>query len=193
MIMSKPMRSGIVIEDLQRMSDAHLPWRELDGKTVLVTGATGMLSSYVTWLLLRLHEQLDIGVTVVALCRNRQKAEQYYGQYVGKPYFTLLIQDVCEPIGYEGRTDYVFHLAGNASPHFINTDPVGVMKANLTGIMNVLELARRDGAKASPVESRLLLRLDTCLVTGAKTLPLPPAAAQGHLQGRLSAGQHRPG
>ena len=154
MIMSKPMRSGIVIEDLQRMSDAHLPWRELDGKTVLVTGATGMLSSYVTWLLLRLHEQLDIGVTVVALCRNRQKAEQYYGQYVGKPYFTLLIQDVCEPIGYEGRTDYVFHLAGNASPHFINTDPVGVMKANLTGIMNVLELARRDGAKVFYASTR---------------------------------------
>lgn len=127
---------------MQRMSEAKLPWRELDGKTVLVTGATGMLASYVTWLLLYLHEHAGINVTVVALCRNRQRAEQYFGSYVGKPYFHLLIQDVCEPIAYEEKVDYVFHLAGNASPYFINSDPVGIMRCNLLGTMNVLEYAR---------------------------------------------------
>ena len=132
----------VIIEDLQRMCEARLPWRELDGKTVLVTGATGMLASYVTWLLLYLHEHAGINVSVVALCRNRQRAEQYFGSYVGKSYFSLLIQDVCEPITYEGKVDYVFHLAGNASPYFINSDPVGIMKCNLLGTMNVLEYAR---------------------------------------------------
>lgn len=127
---------------MQRMSEAKLPWRELDGKTVLVTGATGMLASYVTWLLLYLHEHAGINVSVVALCRNRQRAEQYFGSYIRKPYFHLLIQDVCEPIVYEGKVDYVFHLAGNASPYFINSDPVGIMKCNLLGTMNVLEYAR---------------------------------------------------
>ncbi len=137
------MKRVIILEDLRRMSEARLPWRELDGKTVLVTGATGMLASYVTWLLLYLHEHAGINVSVVALCRNRQRAEQYFGSYVGKSYFSLLIQDVCEPIAYEGQLDYVFHLAGNASPHFINTDPVGIMKCNLQGTINVLELARQ--------------------------------------------------
>ena len=132
----------IIIEDMQRMSEAELPWRELEGKTILVTGATGMLASYVTWLLLYLHEHAGINVSVVALCRNRQKAEQYFGSYEGKPYFHLLIQDVCEPIAYEGKMDYIFHLAGNASPYFINSDPVGIMKCNLLGTMNVLEYAR---------------------------------------------------
>ncbi len=124
------------------MCRADLPWHQLDGQTVLVTGATGMLASYVTWLLLSLHEDAGIDVTVVALCRDSQKAEQYYGAYVSKPYFRLLIQDVCNPIEYDGAVDYIFHLAGNASPHFINTDPVGIMKGNLLGTMNVLELAR---------------------------------------------------
>lgn len=137
----------IIQEDLQRMSEAKLPWRELHGKTVFVTGATGMLASYVTWLLLYLHEHVGINVSVVALCRNRQRAEQYFGSYVGKSYFSLLIQDVCEPITYEGKVDYVFHLAGNASPHFINTDPVGIMKCNLQGTINVLELARHHDVK----------------------------------------------
>lgn len=136
------MNSEIVTDDLQKMSEARLPWRELDGKTVLVTGATGMLASYVTWLLLYLHEHTGINVSVVALCMNRQRAERYFGSYVGKPYFHLLIQDVCEPIAYEGAVDYVFHLAGNASPYFINSDPVGIMRCNLQGTINVLDRAR---------------------------------------------------
>lgn len=136
------MKSRVVIEDLQRMAQESLPWQQLDGKTVLVTGATGMLASYVTWLLLYLHEHQGVNVTVVALCRNPQKAESLFGEYLGKPYFHLLIQDVCAPILYEGPIHYVFHLAGHASPHFINTDPVGIMRANLLGTMNVLELVR---------------------------------------------------
>ena len=141
------MKRVIILEDLRRMSEARLPWQELEGKTVLVTGATGMLASYVTRLLLYLHEYAKINVSVVALCRNRQKAEQYFGSYIGKFYFRLLIQDVCDPIAYEEKVDYVFHLAGNASPYFINTDPVGIMKCNLQGTINVLELARRHDVK----------------------------------------------
>ena len=141
------MRNEIIIEDISRMSQARLPWKELDGKTVLVTGATGMLASYITWLLLYLREHDGINVTVIALCRNQQKAEQYFSEFMGQPDFRLLIQDVCKPIEYEGAVDCVFHLAGNASPYFINTDPVGVMKANLLGTMNVLELAKEKGAR----------------------------------------------
>ena len=137
------MIEGVIIEDLRRICQADLPWQQLEGKTVLVTGATGMLASYVTWLLLRLHEEAGIDVSVVALCRNPQKAEHYFGSYVGKPYFRMLPQDVCDPIVYEGAVDFIFHLAGNASPYFINTDPVGIMKCNLVGTMNVLELARK--------------------------------------------------
>ena len=137
------MNKDIIQEDLQMMSEARLPWRELDGKTILVTGATGMLASYVTWLLLYINEHKDIKVSVVALCRNKQKALDYLGHFMDKPCFHLLIQDVCEPVAYEGQVDYIFHLAGNASPHFINTDPVGIMKCNLLGTVNVLELARQ--------------------------------------------------
>ena len=33
-------------------------------------------------------------------------------------------------------------MAGNASPHFINTDPAGIVKSNMLGTFNVLELAK---------------------------------------------------
>lgn len=133
---------SIVQEDLQRMRQADLPWAQLDGKTVFVTGATGMLASYVGWLLLSLREQAGVRVSVVALCRDARKASELFGPFVGKPYFQLLVQDVCAPISVAAPVSYVFHLAGNASPHFINTDPVGIMRANLQGTLSVLEFAR---------------------------------------------------
>ena len=67
---------------------------------------------------------------VIALCRTKSKAENTFKDFLNKPYFTLLLQDVCEPIQYDGGIDYIFHLAGNASPHFINTDPVGIVARN---------------------------------------------------------------
>lgn len=133
---------SIVQEDLLRMRQADLPWAQLDGKTVLVTGATGMLASYVCWLLLSLREQAGVRVSVIALCRDARKASELFGPFAGKPYFRLLVQDVCAPISVAAPVSYVFHLAGNASPYFINTDPVGIMRANLQGTLSVLEFAR---------------------------------------------------
>lgn len=135
-------KNKVVQEDMRRMAEEHLDWHQFNGKTILVTGATGMLATYISYFLLYLKEEKGINLNLIALCRSRSKAENAFIVFLKKPYFTLLLQDVCEPIQYEGSIDYIFHLAGNASPHFINTDPVGIVKSNLIGTFNVLELAK---------------------------------------------------
>lgn len=37
----------IIVEDLENIFKRDIPLRELYGKTILITGATGMLASYV--------------------------------------------------------------------------------------------------------------------------------------------------
>ena len=132
----------IVQEDLRLMAEEHLDWHQFDGKTILVTGATGMLATYISYFLLYLKEEKGIDLKLIALCRTKSKAEKAFKNFLDKPYFKLLLQDVCSPIQYDGSIDYIFHLAGNASPHFINTDPVGIVKSNMIGTFNVLELAK---------------------------------------------------
>lgn len=132
----------VVQEDMRLMAEEHLDWHQLDGKTILVTGATGMLATYISYFLLYLKKENGIDLKLVALCRTKTKAEKTFKEFLNKPYFHLLLQDVCEHIQYDGPIDFIFHLAGNASPHFINTDPVGIMKSNLLGTFNVLELAK---------------------------------------------------
>lgn len=132
----------IAQEDLSKIYNVDLDWNTFNNKTILVTGATGMLATIISYFLLYLKDEKGIDLKLLALCRTKAKAEKTFKEFLDKPYFDLLLQDVCEPIQYDGGIDYIFHLAGNASPHFINTDPVGIVKSNMIGTFNVLELAK---------------------------------------------------
>lgn len=135
-------KNSIVQEDLKQMAEEQLDWHLFDGKTILVTGATGMLATYISYFLLYLKEERGIELKLLSLCRSKVKAEKTFREFLDKPYFEVLLQDVCDPIQYDGSIDYIFHLAGNASPHYINTDPVGIVKSNMLGTFNILELAK---------------------------------------------------
>lgn len=134
--------NNIVRKDLKQMADMPLEWHGLDGKTVLVTGATGMLATYITYLLCYLHEERNINVKVIALCRTKANAENLFAPFINEDWFDLLLQDICEPLNYSHRIDYIFHLAGNASPYYIKSDPVGIVKSNLLGTFNILDFAK---------------------------------------------------
>ena len=133
----------ILREDLDQIFLSDLPWQDLNGKRILITGATGMLASYLVHFLLYLSQEKDMDIKVLALCRNKGKAETMFGN---SDALKILEQDICSPLDIEGEVDLIFHFAGNASPYFINTDPVGICRTNLTGTFNVAELARKKSA-----------------------------------------------
>ncbi len=56
------------------------------------------------------------------------------------------MQDVCRLINLNEHIDYIVHAAGAASPWFIKHDPVGIVRANTIGTMNVMECAKESGA-----------------------------------------------
>lgn len=132
----------IVQRDLQEMAGTSLPWSRFDKKTVFVTGANSMLGTYTAYLFLYVRRHLGIDVKTVVLTRSIDKTRQLFSDVLGEDYFEIVHQDITLPIHYEGKADYIFHFAGNASPHFIKTDPVGILRSNLTGTFNVADFAR---------------------------------------------------
>lgn len=134
-----------VQEDLKQLLEQNVPWHLLRDRTVLITGATGMLASYVGFTLLYLNEQLSLNIKPIFLARNKGKLEQVYGSALSQAH--CLVQDVCKPMQYEGIVDYIFHAAGAASTYYIINDPVGIINANVQGTQQVLELARNSHTK----------------------------------------------
>lgn len=132
----------IVQKDLEEISCAPLPWFKLEKKCFLVTGANGMIATYLIYTLMYHIRKSGIDIKVIALSRNKKRAEELFSNFFDDPHFIFLEQDVCDPVIYRGKVDYIFHFAGNASPYYIKHDPVGIMRSNLIGTLNVLELAR---------------------------------------------------
>ena len=136
------MPHPIVAEDLERVLVTDLPWEQLHGKAVLVTGANGFLPAYMVRTLVALNRRdpaADIRIT--ALCRSEQRAMARFGQEVERGELTLLIQDVCDPVELDGDLDIIIHAASNASPRYYDTDPIGTLSANVFGTAGLLRLA----------------------------------------------------
>lgn len=145
----------IVQNDMRVIRESLLPFEEFRNKTVLITGASGMLATYLVYFFEYLNKKENYGIHITALVRNEDKAWRKFGEFKEDSNFELLVQDVCIPILYQGeKLDYIIHAAGNASPKFILNDPTGIISANTEGTKNVMELAAKYHSKVLYTSTR---------------------------------------
>ena len=73
-------QNQIVREDMCELAKEHLPFEKLKGSSVLVTGASGMLATYMVYFFMYLNETRKYDINVTALVRNEKKAwEKFEG------------------------------------------------------------------------------------------------------------------
>ena len=130
---------SVILEDLQNITQSSVSWDKLANKTVLITGASGMIASYLCYTLLYLNDTKQMNIKVLALVRNGEKAKKHFGELLSRSDFQLLVQDVCASVRYEEQVDYIIHAASQASPRSFVSDPVGTIAANTIGTMNMLD------------------------------------------------------
>ena len=128
------------MEDLRRVL-AVKGVERLRGKSVLVTGATGLLGVHLIDALMALGE-----VTVIAVGRNRERAAGRLGEHLSSPLFRFVEQDVQRAFPEDITADYIIPLASNTHPLAYSQYPAETMLINLKGAEHALELARRCGA-----------------------------------------------
>lgn len=120
-----------------------IPYEMCEGKTFLITGANGFLASYMADTLMYLKQKGFIkSCSLIALCRNREKAERVFAEWLDDRDFQLLIQPVEEKVTYEGKIDYIVHAASCSTTHLFESNPADIMTANLIGCYHLLEQAR---------------------------------------------------
>jgi nucleoside-diphosphate-sugar epimerase len=141
----------IIDEDLKAIIKADIDWQQFNNKTILVTGANGFLPAYmVETLYFILRNSIVDNLKILALVRNKEKAEKRFSHILNDSHFQLIVQDVCSCITFSEPIHFIIHAASQASPKYYGVDPVGTLNANVTGTINLCELARKN-----PVESFL--------------------------------------
>lgn len=130
--------------DIQSAAALPINWSLLSGKTLLLTGATGMIASVMIDILMHRNQNLsqnEQGVHIIAISRNEEKARNRFGVYWDSEYFTYLSHDITKPLPELGTVHYMLHAASNTHPRAYATDPIGTITANVQGTCQLLEYA----------------------------------------------------
>lgn len=136
---------SVIKKDIADIVKSPLPWKELYGKTVLITGAAGALPSYMVLTLLALNDSLTDAdkCHVIALARNSETARALFRDKLDRSDLTLLVQDVCDPIALDHDVHVIIHAASPASPKYYGVDPVGTINPNVLGTHQLLSFAAK--------------------------------------------------
>ena len=154
----------LYIDDVSQTASISLEWENLTGKSFLISGASGLIGSFLVDVLMFRNSKHNQRIKIHALGRNPESAKRF-SSYAGNDDFTFTACDINKPLDVNGRYDFVIHLASNTHPLAYSSDPVGTITANIIGLNNLLGFAHSHGTErfvfASSVEVYGVNRGDT--------------------------------
>lgn len=107
-------------------------------KKILVTGGAGFIGNHLC------RKLLKEGNSVICLDNFFTGLKQHIQDLLPNPDFTLIEHDIVDPIDIE--CEQIYNLACPASPPHYQYDSIKTMKTSVLGIINMLELARKNNA-----------------------------------------------
>ena len=132
----------ILYEDcLQIIKDNDV--EKLRNKSFLITGASGMLGSYIVNVLRVLNSDYDMNIKLLLNVLDKKYLSD---EVLNEKNVTIIEQNVCEPFKIDGPVDYIVHAASPASPKIMKDYPFETNAANTIGTYNTLMLAKEKNA-----------------------------------------------
>lgn len=135
-------------QDTQEIVNSqYINWDFFKNSTVLVTGATGLIGYQIILSLLYANEQLGTNINIIALARNKEKADLMFKNYSNNN-LKFVYQTIEKPIKDEESVDFIIHTANTTSSKEMTEKPVETLNSIYTGTRNILEFAKDKGVKS---------------------------------------------
>jgi len=112
--------------------------KSLSNKSILVTGANGLIGSYLVDYLSSIESK------VYAMSRSVEKLRKRFGT---NSKVIFIEQDLSQSFSLDTNFDYIIHAASNAHPIAYSQDPVGTMLTNFVGTLSLLKCAKESNSK----------------------------------------------
>lgn len=138
---------GIYEQEIEQICKEPLPWEQLEGSTILISGATGGIGKCLTDILMHRKRGMGQRFRIVALSRRETVARERFADYWEEEGFQYISCDINRNIPECGEIGYIIHAASNTHPIQYARDPVGTITANVLGTRELLEYGISHGIK----------------------------------------------
>lgn len=118
--------------------------QSLDNKTILITGACGLIGSYLVDLIIYHNENNEGNIKLIINDKDEKLINERFSSYKDSKYMNFYINDISKNLELPAEIDYIIHAASNTSPITYLGDPVGTIEANLIGNYNLLNYAKEN-------------------------------------------------
>ena len=136
------------IADIDKVIEVVPELDELAGKSLMITGAAGLVCSAVVDIIFRYNDAHDKKIQVLAAGRWPEEMAGRFGDLVNRDDFTFVVYDASKTDNVINvHSDYIIHGASNASPNMIVKEPVETMMSNFLGMKYLLDYAKEQGTK----------------------------------------------
>lgn len=135
----------IYTEDITRIAASEFI-EPVAGKTILVTGASGLIGTVLVDVLMEANKN-DAGIHVIAVDQDPVRSEIRFQRHFDSPLFSFLGQNVQNPLPEDHTFDICVAAASNTSPLDYAAHPVNTALTNLLGVKNALDAAQRCGGR----------------------------------------------
>lgn len=139
---------NILFEDFDNVIKETPALDKFNSKSILITGATGLVGSMLTRFFLYCNEKMNLNIQVYALIRNEQKASDIFKNYSQKKlHFVVADLKKCS-IEIKGNIDYVVHAAAITNSKLLIESPVDALETAINGTENILKIANEKNVQS---------------------------------------------
>ncbi len=136
------------ITDIDRVIRILPELDELAGKSIMITGAAGLICSSIVDVLFRYNDTHDIKIRILAAGRWIEEMTARFGVMVKRADFVFVKYDASRTENQiDVHSDYIIHGASNAHPALIVKEPVETMMSNFLGMKFLLDYAKEQKTK----------------------------------------------
>lgn len=134
-------------KDLYQRQQSFLSTK-LGGKTIMVSGATGLVGSAIVRYLASMNDNCQASISIIPLYRDEKKLNRVHASLVGRSDFFPRYFATDEDVSFDENVDYIIHAAGISGGSKMHLkDPVKIFDIGINGTRSLLDYAVVHGCK----------------------------------------------